>query len=552
MVALEVPGVKIKVSNMDVFPNSYYLRFSSTGTTVTCTDSFERATLISVKKDNRGKTFTLESADEALGVVLNDEGTPSVFSSKIPAEYGGRELFQQIHFHLITEKNTLLTHALERDANTSSIDPEAMPPVFRFYRLIGDHRQQNGGPPATKYYLKCDEKSGRMVTTTNKDKSTRFAIIHDRKKKEIASLPLPATLSWFCRLPHKEKSSQCHTLSIYEDNSPRTRFESEVYKEFRKKYPQNQNGAARFCERKLNILGKNEILLWIDAESVRGSKDMCKGLCTDYLNNPVNLESSGVTYEDNSLVFDATSLNSAISIKRSDFKFVVDAITISMWVKVTEIDASSRGCVIEMTDGVTNIGICLHDGSQTPHESTSHSMALILGKKIKYLSYAGPPEINSWMHIVGVWGKSQSPLLYHNGIASGVASESPTDIDGHVSSSWSVIIGQSFVGSDISKNGFNGQIASIQVYTKALSTGEIVKIHSVGREGSNLPSSVFGRGPCPPNTEDNDALLSELINSRSSLACKSFEKNSRYFCTESAYYKDFFKRACPKMCRHQK
>jgi RHS repeat-associated protein len=195
-------------------------------------------------------------------------------------------------------------------------------------------------------------------------------------------------------------------------------------------------------------------------------------------NNTATLSSTGATWASG-----AVSLNGTTGMLSAPATAVNTAAsyTVSAWVDFAA--TPTVYSTVVSAPGSHNSAFYLQ------YSSASHGWAFLTTSadaagEAQYASTAAAtPVANTWYHLVGVYNSATSSVqLYVNNVAATSAT---------ASSAWSGSQGLS-IGSAGSGNYVNGQVANVQVYPRALTSGEISTLYANGRTGSavSAPSNT--------------------------------------------------------------
>jgi hypothetical protein len=158
-----------------------------------------------------------------------------------------------------------------------------------------------------------------------------------------------------------------------------------------------------------------------------------------------------------SIVFDGTNDYVQVNAVNSSY------FTLSVWAKWTQFFSSNQGHSLVSNNTSTSNGYMLYQSTEFPYNRVK---IFVVTTTLQALDITSLLSTNVWYNIVGTYNGSFI-RLYLNGILD--SSTSQTGIT--VSNPSSLIIGKVSYGNSY----FNGDIASTQIYNRALSAQEILQ-----------------------------------------------------------------------------
>jgi hypothetical protein len=213
---------------------------------------------------------------------------------------------------------------------------------------------------------------------------------------------------------------------------------------------------------------KDGLVLWLDVNdktSYPGTgtswRDLSRGGNNGTLTNGPTFNSGnggsivfdgGDDYSDHG---DASSIN------------IPDSLSVNMWIKINLIDGNWRGVISKRrTDGVTNYGINFNGGANLLQWYFNNGS----GYTILSVSLSANFTTGVWYNLCTIFQKSSTntlAFLYSNGILLNSGT-----LSGNVGTAVVPLsIGRSFSGGEY----FSGNVATTQIYNRALSQNEITQ-----------------------------------------------------------------------------
>jgi hypothetical protein len=206
---------------------------------------------------------------------------------------------------------------------------------------------------------------------------------------------------------------------------------------------------------------------------------------TDPINSNTGTLNGPLWQTDNTLLFDGAA-NRYITIPNSNSLNNFTALSISAWVYPRSLpDGAHYPTIISKHPYQASVG----GGFQLYLDHATNNLVMLMspdGVNYPGVTFTNAfPVLNQWYHVVFTWSSGSTMKLYVNNSAATVGSTVTTTM----TNAGAILIGN--CDNSLTVQSWDGKISYLQVYNKALSTGEIATLFNQGRAEPVIPTSPF-------------------------------------------------------------